>query len=684
MKYYEFEVHGDNFPEEKLDSTDGAEQTSLPYIGLPPRECSGRFKQCFRQSGQRTFIFLSTASLGEGIRGGVLTKDCVEEEAVAGVVYPCLCIAGDSAGAVLLTECDSDTFIKNLLTAREKRYVVGLYNLFKYFPPLDELYDYREHCIWTRSRRYTEKLACTQMLQQDGGLGMSALAAELERIREKPAIAGVKGIPVHYILCSDNHKSRTKAAETLITALFENNRISLRRYCEIDISNLCEDDLRCLDAVFETYVDGAIVFHYDQAPHAESGTADTSEEILSTVCQNIMTYRNKVQIVFCFPLSEEKEREYFCRHLGGLSFITVDDALVPWQDVRGYLTGKARDWGCTAPEALLEKVAEKRQYSYKELDNLFDIWLSNYIKTEVYPQYANILAVEETALQVQPQGSAYESLQRMVGLQSAKRVITDAINYHKAQTLLRSRGLKSSHSSMHMVFTGNPGTAKTSVARLFAEIMRDNKVLSGGQMVEVGRGNLVGKYVGWTAAQVKKKFQQARGGVLFIDEAYSLVDDRDGSFGDECINTIVQEMENNRDSVAVIFAGYPREMEKFLQKNPGLRSRIAFYVRFEDYTCDEFCAIARLMAEDRQMTLADGTQERLAQIYNSAAGCADFGNGRFARNLIEQAAMHQATRLMAGNPAALSDRELTTLTAVDFAFEAENCQRPGQKIGFCV
>ena len=119
---------------------------------------------------------------------------------------------------------------------------------------------------------------------------------------------------------------------------------------------------------------------------------------------------------------------------------------------------------------------------------------------------------------------------------------------------------------MHMVFTGNPGTAKTTVARLLAQIMQDNGLLSRGHLVEVGRSDLVGKYVGWTAKCVKEKFKEAKGGVLFIDEAYSLLDNRAGSYGDEAINTIVQEMENHREELVVIFAGYPEKWKNLFRK----------------------------------------------------------------------------------------------------------------------
>ena len=155
---------------------------------------------------------------------------------------------------------------------------------------------------------------------------------------------------------------------------------------------------------------------------------------------------------------------------------------------------------------------------------------------------------------------------------------------------------------MHMVFTGNPGTAKTTVARLFAQIMKENGLLPVGDLIEVGRADLVGKYVGWTAPTVKAKFAAAKGSVLFIDEAYSLVDDKDGLFGDEAINTIVQEMENQRDDTVVIFAGYPDKMEQFLKKNPGLRSRIAFHIPFEDYKPAELLDIFTLMAKKQKLS----------------------------------------------------------------------------------
>lgn len=182
----------------------------------------------------------------------------------------------------------------------------------------------------------------------------------------------------------------------------------------------------------------------------------------------------------------------------------------------------------------------------------------------------------------------------------------------------------------------------------------------------VGRADLVGKYVGWTAQIVKNKFKQAKGSVLFIDEAYALLEDRSGLYGDEAINTIVQEMENHREDMVVIFAGYPKEMEAFLARNPGLRSRIAFHLPFEDYSARELYQIARLLAEEKGMSFAPQVEEKLIPIFQDALQTEGFGNGRFARNLVEQAQMKQADRLMRCDLDCLTKDAVTTLLPEDF------------------
>jgi SpoVK/Ycf46/Vps4 family AAA+-type ATPase len=351
-------------------------------------------------------------------------------------------------------------------------------------------------------------------------------------------------------------------------------------------------------------------------------------------------------------------------------------------EAKQILARKAKESHVRTDKQLLGKIQDDEKYLLRDLNHDFEVWYGEKLKRSVYPQYREINAVKKKEQHEQPKGSAFDELTQMIGLSEAKKVIRQALDYYKARKLFREKGMKQTTPSMHMVFTGNPGTAKTTVARLFARIMKDNGVLSGGHLVEVGRSDLVGKYVGWTAPTVKKKFQEAKGGVLFIDEAYSLVDDRDGLYGDEAINTIVQEMENHREELIVIFAGYPDKMEGFLQKNPGLRSRIAFHVPFADYDVDELCEIAGIMADKFGMSFTEDAVDKLKQNFIVAMENSDFGNGRYVRNVLEKARMAQASRLVSMDLDLITRADVATICGEDIELP-EVKKSAGVKLGFC-
>lgn len=277
----------------------------------------------------------------------------------------------------------------------------------------------------------------------------------------------------------------------------------------------------------------------------------------------------------------------------------------------------------------------------------------------------DIISLNEGLTEVRAFGTAKKELEDMIGLTSVKSVISKAIANYKLNKLCLERGIARNKSSLHMVFTGNPGTAKTTVARLFAEIMKDEKVLSTGKFVEVGRADLVGDHVGATAKLVKRKFKEAQGGVLFVDEAYSLCDSYEHGFGDEAINTLVQEMENHRDDVIVIFAGYPKPMNEFLERNPGMLSRIAFQIKFEDYTLEELCEITTLMLRQKQMSITKEAMEKLKDNYEIAMQNDDYGNGRFVRKMLEEAEMNLAERIINMGDIEFSDELITTIEESD-------------------
>ena len=236
-------------------------------------------------------------------------------------------------------------------------------------------------------------------------------------------------------------------------------------------------------------------------------------------------------------------------------------------------------------------------------------------------------------------------LDELIGLTDVKEQIKKIAAFAKMKKEMSENGNADISVALNMGFVGNPGTAKTTVARIVAGIFYEIGLLPCNELVEVGRADLVAKYVGHTAINIKEVFAKAKGKVLFIDEAYSLVDDRRGSFGDEAINTIIQEMENNRDKTIVIFAGYPDEMEHLFSRNPGLRSRVPFTVNFSDYSVEEMVKIAELEAKKQGFTIDAQACEKVTAICSEAAHRSDAGNGRFCRNLIENAILGYAARI---------------------------------------
>ena len=232
------------------------------------------------------------------------------------------------------------------------------------------------------------------------------------------------------------------------------------------------------------------------------------------------------------------------------------------------------------------------------------------------------------------------------------------------QRLREARGMKADVPTMHMIFTGNPGTGKTMIARLMARIYRSLGILSKGQLVEVDRSGLVAGYVGQTAIKTGKVIEKALGGVLFIDEAYALNGKGDNDFGQEAIDTLLKAMEDHRDDLVVIVAGYDGLMEKFIQSNPGLESRFNRYLHFDDYTLDEMLEIFKMQCRKSQYTLSpDAEQDVKDFIYDENADGVTFGNARGVRNLFEQILTAQANRL--AKMESFTKDDLMTLTRDD-------------------
>lgn len=260
----------------------------------------------------------------------------------------------------------------------------------------------------------------------------------------------------------------------------------------------------------------------------------------------------------------------------------------------------------------------------------------------------------------------YELLSSLIGIQSVKDEITTLSNFVKIQNIRKSRGLQSTNVSYHCVFTGNPGTGKTTVARIVASIYKELGILKKGHLIETDRSGLVAEYVGQTAQKTNKVVDSALDGVLFIDEAYSLAAyDGKNDFGSEAIATLLKRMEDDRDRLVVIVAGYSKEMTEFINSNSGLKSRFIRFIEFPDYTTTELSDIFMKFVHDGDFCLEEGTLTMLNQYFDKAISLNDpnYGNGRFARNLFEETLKVQANRL--ADEQNLSDDDLQLILKQD-------------------
>lgn len=262
-----------------------------------------------------------------------------------------------------------------------------------------------------------------------------------------------------------------------------------------------------------------------------------------------------------------------------------------------------------------------------------------------------------------------DELNALVGLEKVKSKVQDLIVYQKIQKMRREQNLHSAKNTLHLAFTGNPGTGKTTVARIVGRIYKQIGLLSRGHFVEVSRTDLIAGYQGQTALKVKKVIEQAKGGVLFIDEAYSITEnDHTDSYGRECLTELTKALEDYREDLVVIVAGYTEPMNQFFESNPGLKSRFNTFIEFDDYSSNELDEILVSMCKNNDYILTDEVKKKIHFYFEQQTSSKDksFSNGRLVRNLFDDLVMNHARRVInIENP---GREELSTIKVEDFAF----------------
>lgn len=570
----------------------------------------------------------------------------------------------------LVQKADDDGFVKSWYRAQNK---LGL----DYQSDTFELTEYlEEKDMFTLD---DAKAAASEIM------GDPTLIDELERIYSTENEKKYYGNPVHYHISASTPKAALDIIDIIVPALLANKRLCGRRILRInEIEENCYGD-RYFENAFKTAQGNSLIIEMSGSNEEHGNFASAYQRVIEVINNMVCRYHLNT---LCFFV-EIKDRSGFTDSLLSrvaetIHLIRINEGCGDRTQAQNYLKKLAANDDLTiSDENVSLAFKDKNVFTVSDTYEIYDKLVKSGLRSSVYKAYKDY----EFNISVRKAMSStpYEELQKMVGLSEIKTVVDQIIDAGKIRTMRSHMGLNTHKPSLHMVFTGNPGSAKTTVARLLAQILRKEDILDGGKLVECGRADLIGKYVGWTANQVRTKFREAKGGILFIDEAYSLVDDSH-SFADEAINTIVQEMENNREDVIVIFAGYPDKMKDFLNKNEGLRSRIAFHLDFPDYKPSEMMEILKLMADERGYKIDENARDKCMGIFEAACNAPDFGNGRFVRNLLEQAEMAQSHRIAVGSRSGKITRALLcTLKAEDFDINvSRQTGTTKQPMGFAV
>ena len=508
---------------------------------------------------------------------------------------------------------------------------------------------------------------------------------ELGRIYSGENAKRFYGQPVHYKIIAGNSKSAQALAILLAESLYTNKRLTNRRisfFSNITENCYYEEDF---EGIVRNAAGGVVVIELSGERVKSGQFAYAYEEVVDFIAENVKSNCRNTLFVFVEIVNKPGfSQQLIAKLQDDIHLIELHEGAGNRDEAFTYLKNLMLNsdmHDVYTDEELMGAMGDKLTFRASDIYQVQEKLYSDALKNKSYPAYREVdrIAVKVDAIS----GDAYHELKSLIGLKEQKDLIEQILAAHRVQKMRMDFGLDAQKSSLHMSFTGNPGSAKTTVSRLIASILSKEGVLTSGRFVECGRADLVAKYVGWTAKAVREKFNQARGGVLFIDEAYALSDGEHATFGDEAIHTIVQEMENHREDVIVIFAGYPEKMKEFLSRNEGLRSRIAFHINFPDYNADELLEILKLMASKKKYILDDEVIEHCRKIFKRAVGKKNFGNGRFVRNLLEQASLKHARRIIREHEnSEVTKEDLLHFTVEDFKVNVDKTYKDEKLLGF--
>ncbi|MEI7668146.1 MAG: AAA family ATPase, partial [Erysipelotrichaceae bacterium] len=521
--------------------------------------------------------------------------------------------------------------------------------IFSKFIPQVPRYNYNEHMITSDAINYEEPALYT-----------TAMDNEIARIKgnNNPVFVGH---PVHYFIKGREELTVKQLHNKLTAVLFANRRIENARIVTLKVDRY--DRLKLSDGI-ALVEGGSMLIDLTDSNFEDLGNFKL-QKFITELVHCIHEYKQRILFTICYEDEHDRVISAFLEKIEGISFVYIQPELMTYQQAVKMLTNKAQRFQSDPLPYINLLDQEQGYFSETEIMNLFRDLKAKQLKESLFPEYANI-AAQQLKKTSEVIGKAQKDFDSLIGLSKAKELVRCIVTQKKAAAALLEMGINQSVASRHMSFTGNPGTAKTTVARHISKILRDEGILTEGDLIEVGRADLVGEYVGHTAIKVREVFKRARGSVLFIDEAYALWDDRKGLYGDEAIATIVQEMENARDEVIVIFAGYPEQMRLFIDRNPGLKSRINFELHFDDYTKSELLEITMQIANKLGYQVSPSALDHVSKYLDIACQTENSGNGRLIRNIVEEAILNHTARLFQTDKPIPTKEEVIMLEAEDF------------------